>query len=396
MNHEQMIQNLREGQERETIRRRKQEQKFWDHSPDIDDLEGVLHQRTKMELDEMRKNFGFQGMSSMNKRDLIGHFKELLPVHLHRTLSYLNEDAYELVKKLADGKEGVSGEDYSFSYASKIVSRAWAFPAIQDGRRIWILPKELRAAFHEADGQKLQQQVRENTEWILLTKGMLHNYGYIEHGAAISTLKRVSGAEVDIQRYFEVMRLCSYYELNMATGGFVSAGLDFEEKEELITHHETRPEIPYYPFSKKQLIKAASGGGIEPSESMDPFIEMVKTSYDVDQEEILDHASLLEGLLKEGMNINELLEVFQEAFEIPNKKVMEQVADTLVYANNHTRMWMLKGHKPVELPRQKQAAFKEEPREKVVPFKQDRKIGRNEPCPCGSGKKYKKCCGSPK
>ena len=24
----------------------------------------------------------------------------------------------------------------------------------------------------------------------------------------------------------------------------------------------------------------------------------------------------------------------------------------------------------------------------------NRKISRNEPCPCGSGKKYKKCCGS--
>ena len=24
----------------------------------------------------------------------------------------------------------------------------------------------------------------------------------------------------------------------------------------------------------------------------------------------------------------------------------------------------------------------------------EKKIGRNEPCPCGSGKKYKKCCGS--
>ncbi|MDE3161441.1 MAG: SEC-C domain-containing protein [Acidobacteriota bacterium] len=22
------------------------------------------------------------------------------------------------------------------------------------------------------------------------------------------------------------------------------------------------------------------------------------------------------------------------------------------------------------------------------------KIGRNEPCPCGSGKKFKKCCGA--
>ena len=23
----------------------------------------------------------------------------------------------------------------------------------------------------------------------------------------------------------------------------------------------------------------------------------------------------------------------------------------------------------------------------------EKKIGRNEPCPCGSGKKYKHCCG---
>ena len=28
-----------------------------------------------------------------------------------------------------------------------------------------------------------------------------------------------------------------------------------------------------------------------------------------------------------------------------------------------------------------------------VPNRAKRKIGRNEPCPCGSGKKYKKCCG---
>ncbi|HCW04544.1 MAG TPA: hypothetical protein DGK91_08455 [Clostridium sp.] len=27
------------------------------------------------------------------------------------------------------------------------------------------------------------------------------------------------------------------------------------------------------------------------------------------------------------------------------------------------------------------------------PIKVDQKIGRNDPCPCGSGKKYKNCCG---
>jgi preprotein translocase subunit SecA len=25
-------------------------------------------------------------------------------------------------------------------------------------------------------------------------------------------------------------------------------------------------------------------------------------------------------------------------------------------------------------------------------IREERKIGRNDPCPCGSGKKYKKCC----
>lgn len=28
-----------------------------------------------------------------------------------------------------------------------------------------------------------------------------------------------------------------------------------------------------------------------------------------------------------------------------------------------------------------------------LPGRPTTKVGRNEPCPCGSGKKYKKCCG---
>ncbi len=28
-----------------------------------------------------------------------------------------------------------------------------------------------------------------------------------------------------------------------------------------------------------------------------------------------------------------------------------------------------------------------------APIKVENKTGRNDPCPCGSGKKYKKCCG---
>ena len=34
------------------------------------------------------------------------------------------------------------------------------------------------------------------------------------------------------------------------------------------------------------------------------------------------------------------------------------------------------------------------PTQKPSPVRAAKKIGRNDPCPCGSGKKYKKCCGA--
>ncbi len=36
------------------------------------------------------------------------------------------------------------------------------------------------------------------------------------------------------------------------------------------------------------------------------------------------------------------------------------------------------------------------PDDPVEQAKADHAIGRNDPCPCGSGKKFKKCCGKDK
>ena len=57
-----------------------------------------------------------------------------------------------------------------------------------------------------------------------------------------------------------------------------------------------------------------------------------------------------------------------------------------------------------ELIHQEKFAFEDREKEEKTPFspaknkitphqRQASKVGRNEPCPCGSGKKYKKCCG---
>ena len=43
-------------------------------------------------------------------------------------------------------------------------------------------------------------------------------------------------------------------------------------------------------------------------------------------------------------------------------------------------------------PEAKDALYKEQRRSTTI-VRDGKKVGRNDPCPCGSGKKYKKCCG---
>ena len=38
--------------------------------------------------------------------------------------------------------------------------------------------------------------------------------------------------------------------------------------------------------------------------------------------------------------------------------------------------------------------FSDKTTDNVPPVEKNRKIGRNDKCPCGSGKKFKHCCGS--
>ena len=67
-----------------------------------------------------------------------------------------------------------------------------------------------------------------------------------------------------------------------------------------------------------------------------------------------------------------------------SKDQVRELIPLLVDLANHTRKWSNCGFTPNEIHQQTIRS---------APIRQGRKIGRNEPCPCGSGKKYKKCCG---
>ena len=67
--------------------------------------------------------------------------------------------------------------------------------------------------------------------------------------------------------------------------------------------------------------------------------------------------------------------------------------------SNNTRRWENNGYSPQELfEKNGKPNLKPLPDNPFVnngdseTFVKENKVGRNDPCPCGSGKKYKKCC----
>lgn len=80
----------------------------------------------------------------------------------------------------------------------------------------------------------------------------------------------------------------------------------------------------------------------------------------------------------------------------PVRAYNEEGFDMFEEMNHSIKEDTLKGLfnvRPVEEIERKQVAKETKTSEDQVTIVKGKKIGRNDPCPCGSGKKYKKCCG---
>jgi hypothetical protein len=92
-------------------------------------------------------------------------------------------------------------------------------------------------------------------------------------------------------------------------------------------------------------------------------------------------------------SMEEILNEFERRdISFKNTAQLQEMMPLLIDVSNHTRIWSNRGHTPAELgpPPVKNII----PNNMVRIDRQDKpeKVGRNDLCPCGSGKKYKKCC----
>lgn len=100
-------------------------------------------------------------------------------------------------------------------------------------------------------------------------------------------------------------------------------------------------------------------------------------------EELKNYMTYDEGVSEFGAILDKYHLIFDD------DKQLQEFINLIMIAKNNTRIWENNGYTPSELHK-----IISKRNENIVQFPtlQRQRVGRNEPCPCGSGKKYKKCC----
>ncbi|WP_147532261.1 SEC-C metal-binding domain-containing protein [Bacillus marasmi] len=91
----------------------------------------------------------------------------------------------------------------------------------------------------------------------------------------------------------------------------------------------------------------------------------------------------------------QLIQYIQTELTFECLDAVKSLMDDVVLLMNNTREWYLLGYTPEELSAHEKKSVRPVPDKigVIINLQTGQKIGRNDLCRCGSGKKFKKCCG---
>ena len=148
---------------------------------------------------------------------------------------------------------------------------------------------------------------------------------------------------------------------------------------------------PYYIPAKTELLRYVDDVYYEKTIHQRNLASMLKKDFFPNNTQVIkDEIDELIGQLENDNNFQEVVKVFLARFEFKDMKQVNEYMQVLMKIANTTRLWENRGHTPDELFQMEAPNLKPLTPLQVI---DGGKVGRNDPCTCGSGKKYKKCCG---
>lgn len=361
-------------------------------------LKDSLDRLAKYDLDTIRKQLDIKNVSSLKKAALIEVLEEQISTQLAEICRVLDKERYSLLRKVAKKGGYVVAPDFEPKQFRFFQDYGILFTGTYHNEKVVVMPKELVERLSVLEETNLQAMIDRNTEWIKLTQGALYYYGSLTQTQLIEIVEKYMSDSIDVSEYVSVIEhAVDYYSEIRIDEKRVFSNIRVFDPERVLREHETRSELGYFPFTKLQLMTAGEPGFIDRTESYRRFVQFFLSRYEMTKEEadmIVEECVYAKRI---GEEPKDILEYLQSRVEIANIEALRDMMDGVVDLMNNTRDWFLKGYTPVELRPENQNHLQTPSSKdaKIIDFhaKKKQKIGRNDPCPCGSNKKYKKCCG---
>jgi len=366
-------------------------------------FKATLNRLTKNELDEMRRIYQFKGLSALKKVELVSEIARLVPLTFQNIIDTLDQHRYDLIETIVKHSGMTAARGLSVSTIEVFMNYSILFPGIYEDTKVLFMPDELMHRFEQRDGGELKKIVQRNTEWIQLAHGLLHYFGVMDAWRMVDKIETLTGQHIDRSDFMNVMVFaCDFYgQARFSTYGFQDSRVFDAEK--IVDEYRMRPEVEDYPFTRKQLMKAADPDYVDRTPEMNHLLQFLLNNYQLSKQEINELGVQISAIIQSDANPSQVIQFLQTRMEFPSFEFVQELLVELTEVYNHTRQWVLKGHMPHELFQKEKRHLKPVPDQSVVPFRSKspvnsslanhHKVGRNDLCPCGSGKKYKKCCG---
>ncbi len=221
-------------------------------------------------------------------------------------------------------------------------------------------------------------------------------YGYIEYPEFLQiynsqnepslSSKELSAITMELKYLNQLVKA----HIHVYKDAFVHEAFDYIEDKEVF--FEGVIGKPYYIPAKEQLLKYVDELYYEKTIHHEKLAKMMAKDffggstlmvyYEIDE--------LVNQLKTVQVNFNSVVESFLSRFKFNDLKHANEYIQTITKIANMTRLWENRGYMPEELLKIEHRHLKPMSQHPVI---DEGKVGRNDSCPCGSGKKYKKCCG---
>ncbi|RLL41172.1 hypothetical protein D8M04_18035 [Oceanobacillus piezotolerans] len=370
-------------------KKEKQQKKYWSEIKIPFTLQEGLSNYTKSELDGIRKSLKVKNASQLKKADLIALLHDKISNHFD--IAFWDNERFKLLIHIAESGGQIPAPNLEDKQIVYFRSSGLIYTGTFEGKHILAVPDDLiQQILSLKNNLNARAIINRNTEWINLTQGILYYYGALSSTQLADMLKKHTKDHIDSADLEAVMQDASAYRNRISINDDFYSNIRVLDSKKVIQEHQRRENVAFYPFTKQQIINAGEPGFVDRNPSYQQLIDFLTQNFNMNKSEADEIAEECVIAIKNGDSANDVLAYLSNLLEFGTMEIIQALMSKIVDLMSHTRGWTLKGYTSAQLSGETNKQIQPMP---TSTTKKKVKIGRNEPCPCGSGKKYKKCCG---